>query len=483
MTLSIKPSLRPTTPVATLPGPAAIPWLGAKGALLRFFRHPIHCLRQLHARYGEVAAVSAGDPSLVCAFGPELNRQVLSNPDRFHNAAEFPIRTPRGSALERLTTFLVGMNGEEHKQLRRAMLPLFQRGHLESHRDAIAAVTERAIARWRRHDEIDLSEATAELSMAAAFRCLFDLDVDAEARALAQTALGFMSGVTSLPIITMPLAIPGAPYWRFMRLCERLELRLGELVAARKQPRAAQEKHDALSVLVSARGADGSALPDALLVGLANELFIGGHETIGRTLAWTLFLLERHPQVLSDLLDELSGVLRGDAPTLDQMDRLPLLDRVIKESMRLLPAIPFLFFRRSAAPVRLGNYDLPEGAKVIVSPFITQRMPELYPDPHRFHPERWSGAPPGPYAYLPFGAGPRTCLGVSLAGISLRIMLPLIVQRHGLALPPDAEVSYQTRGIVLGTKRGLRMRVEHRGRPARELHPVRGNIHELVELR
>src|SRR5690349_920266 len=109
-------SLLPAIPV---PGPAAFPLLGKAGTLLRFFRDPVRCLQTLHARYGDVAAVSAGDASLVCAFGPELNRQVLSEPDLFHTAAELPIRIPKGSALERLTRFLVGTNGADHKHLRR----------------------------------------------------------------------------------------------------------------------------------------------------------------------------------------------------------------------------------------------------------------------------------------------------------------------------------------------------------------------------
>ena len=467
-------------PSVPIPGPRRIPLLGPAGSLLRFFRDPVACLQALHRRYGAVAAVSADDASLVCAFGPEINHQVLSNPDLFQNAAEFPIRIPKDSALARLTTFLVGMNGDAHRTLRRAMAPLFQRSHLESHRDRIVATTDAVLSQWHPGQTVDLSAATAELSLCVAFRCLFNLDVASEARSLARLALGFTSGPTSLKVILAPLSVPGTPYWRYLRLCAGLEVRLRELVRDRRPT--AGGRHDALSVLIGVQGGDGAGLSEALLTGLANELFIAGHETTARTLAWTLFLLERHPKVLGDLSDELAAELGGAAPTLAQLNRLPLLDAVVKESMRLLSATPFLFFRRSATGVRIGDYDLPAGASVVISPLITHHMAEIYPEPNRFHPQRWGAARPGPYEYLPFGAGPRTCLGASLANLSLRVMLSLILQRYRLSAPAGARISYRARGIVLGTKQGMPMHIRPHDQVVARPQPIRGNMHHLVDL-
>jgi cytochrome P450 len=241
-------------------------------------------------------------------------------------------------------------------------------------------------------------------------------------------------------------------------------------------------RRDTLSIRIAAHDEDCAALPDALLVGLANELFIAGHETTASTLAWTLFLLDRHPRILGDLLDELAAVLHGDAPTVEQVERLPLLDAVVEESMRLLPAAPFFFFRRNGEPVRLGEYDVPAGASLIVSPLITHHLPELYPEPQRFRPERWSGEQPSAYEYLPFGAGPRICLGAAFAALSLRVLLAVVLQRFRLILEPDARVSFRVRGIILGTKHGLPMRVEAPDRRPEAPRPLRGDIGELVDL-
>jgi len=437
-------------------------------------------MRDTYARYGAVAAVSDHDASLVLAFGPDCNRQILSNPQLFHSAAELPIRIPEGSSLMRLSTFLAGMNGGQHDKLRRLMMPLFQKSYLETYRDAIVAAAEGELARWRTGETTDISRAMARLSLCVAFQCLFGLDVSGDARELADMGLRFTEGATSPALLLLPYDLPGTPYRSFLRLCDRLEAKLRELIHERRaRP---DGRHDALSLLVAVHDEDGTLLPDASLVGLANELFIAGHETTACTLAWTLFLLERHPKILGDVLDELASVLHGDAPTVEQIDRLPLLDAVVKESMRILPASPFFFFRRTTESVKVGSYELPAGASLVISPLMTHHMADLYPEPRRFKPERWNGEPPARYEYLPFGAGPRACLGASFAALSLRTMLALILQRFRLTLEPGARVSFKVRGIILGTKHGLPMRVERPSRTTAATAPLRGDIAELIDV-
>jgi cytochrome P450 len=460
-------------------GPRGLPLLGPIGSFLRFFRDPVRCMLAIHANYGSVAAVTEGDPSLVCAFGPECNQQVLSNPDLYHTDAELPIHMPEGSSLHRLSTFLIGMNGERHHRLRRMMMPLFQKHQLEDYRDDLVAAAEVELSRWQIGQTMDVSEAMAKLSLCVSFRCLFGIDVSGDAKILADLGKRYTEGATSPALILFPYDFPGSPQRRFLRLCDDLERRLRHMIAERRaRP---EGRRDALSILTAANDEDGAWLPDAMLVGLANELFIAGHETTASTLAWTLFLLDRHPRVRDDLFDELASVLGGQAPSLEQLDALPMLDAVVKESMRLLPAAPFFFFRQNTNDVRLGPYDLPAGAALIVSPLITHCLPDLYPEPRRFDPSRWATIRPTAYEYLPFGAGPRMCLGFGFAAASLRILLALILQRFQLTLEPNADISFQVRGIILGTKHGLPMRVESK-RQRRTLSPMRGDIGELVDL-
>jgi cytochrome P450 len=461
-----------------LPGPRGIPFLGKLGSNIRFFGDPIKCLRHLHANYAPVATVSRGNSAIVCVFGPELNRTVLSDPNRFQNNAELPVRVPKGSSLQRLTGFLVGMNGDGHRRLRRAMVPMFSQKYLDHHRDNIVAAAEAGLAEWKPGRDMDLSTATADVALRVAFRCLFGLDLDESNRPLARMVTTFISGATSLKMVAAPLPIPGFPYWRFLRQCEQLEQRLRLLIEERREDAAG--RNDLLSILMTADDA-GEKLAEDVLVGLANELFIAGHETTARTLAWTLFLLERHPRILEQLLAELS-VLDGQPPTVAQLGSLPLLDAVVKESMRLLSATPFLFFRSNRESVELGGYRLPPGGAVVVSPLITHHLPEIFPEPNQFRPERWSRIKPGPYEYLPFGAGPRTCLGAPFANVSLRVMLAMIVQHLRLRVAAGSDVSYQGRGIILATKKGIPVRVEAQdGKPILPA-PITGNLRDFVDL-
>lgn len=466
-----------------IPGPAALPFLGPSGSMLRFYRDPVRCMLDLQANHGSFAAVTRGDPSLVCAFGPEFNRRVLSDPDSFENAVELPVRIPPGTALQRLTTFLVGLNGDEHRNLRRTMLPLFQRSNLEQYRQGVIEATDTQLSTWTGDEDFDLAAATAEVALAIAFRCLFGLRVEGEAtKSAVKLALGFISGATSMKNVLFPFDLPGAPYRRFRRLSEDLESRLLALLAERRAM--PSEPSDVLSVLLALRDDGGRPLPDPVIVGLANELLIAGHETTACTLAWTLLLLDLHPRILDDLTDELSSVLGGAIPTLDDFQRLPLLDAVIKESMRLVPATPYLFFRKLTSEGRLGDYELPRGAKVIISPLMTHHMPDIYSEPRKFRPERWTGTPPSTYEYLPFGAGPRMCLGSSFANMSLRVVLSMVLQRHRVTLLPDARVSFKARGVILGTQAGMRARIQEVGAPRARRTPSlpKGNLHQLIEL-
>jgi cytochrome P450 len=215
------------------------------------------------------------------------------------------------------------------------------------------------------------------------------------------------------------------------------------------------------------------------LIGQTATLFVAGHDITARVLTWALFLLSQHPRQAADLDDELSGRLRGAAPRAAQLDDLPLLDGVLKESMRLLP--PVLWWARtSTAPFELGPYTLPRGARAVVSHFVTHRLPDLYPRPGRFLPERWAGLHPGPYEYIPFSAGPRMCPGAGAAMAEMKTVLAVLLQRRRLTLRPGARVDCG--GLMLSApRRGLPM-VVHAADRVFPASPAVGNVRTLVDL-
>jgi cytochrome P450 len=275
----------------------------------------------------------------------------------------------------------------------------------------------------------------------------------------------------------LPIDLPGLPLRRLLRLSDRLDADIRAMVERRRASLGGER--DVLAMLLHARDEDGASMSDAELIGQATVLFIAGHETSSNALTWTLFLLSQHPQVLGDLRDELHGVLRGDAPAAAQLGRLPLLDRVVKESMRLLPPAS-ISLRVSTAPFKLGPYELPRGTTVFFSQYATHHMPELYPEPERFLPERWLAIDPPVYEYLPFGAGPRMCIGATFALLEIKIALAMIVQRYQLALQPGARIDRRLR-ITLSPRQGMPMIVLPPDR-APPVNRPRGNIREMVDL-
>ncbi|MCA1561439.1 MAG: cytochrome P450 [Chloroflexi bacterium] len=265
-----------------------------------------------------------------------------------------------------------------------------------------------------------------------------------------------------------PLDLPGLPYHRLMVLSRRLEGVIRELIERR---RATAPSRDVLSRLAK----QGDELTEDDLIGETAFLFMAGHATTASALTWTVLLLCAHPVVQEALLDELHDVLGGHAPEVAQLGELGLVERVIKESLRLLPPVMW-WGRVSTGPFELGGHQLGAGTNVMYSAYITHRLPELYPRPRSFLPERWLTATPGPYEYLPFSGGPRMCLGSGFATLEMKLVLAVLLQRWRLALKAGARVD---RGglMVSQPKRGLPVVLGGTGKTE-----IRGSIRELVDV-
>jgi cytochrome P450 len=460
-----------------LPGPRHIPLLGWRAYALPFYRDPIGYMTRLRRRYGDVVAWEERNPVAIFAFGPEYNRQLLSDPDRFFSDPFANLPVPPNSGLMTLRSGILNMNGEKHKQQRRLMLPAFHKKQVESYRDDMVALTGQALDRWYVGQPLDIAAEMRRLTMAIAARTLFGLDVPPNAASIGGLISRIMELLTSASVNVLPRDLPGSSYREALRVAERLQAAIGGMIAEKRaQPTLG---NDVLSMLIQARDEDGAAMSDVELIAQAYTLFVAGHETSSNALTWTLFLLSQHPRILDDLRDELAGVLRGGPPTIEQLNQLPLLERVIKESMRILPPASFNA-RISRAAVKLGPYELPERTTVIFSQYLTHHMPELYPQPERFQPQRWERITPSIYEYLPFGAGARMCIGATFAMMEIKIVLAMLLQHYGLMLAPGARVDRSLK-VTLGPKHGMPMVVLAANRPVPRV-AARGDIREMVDL-
>jgi cytochrome P450 len=458
-----------------LRGPRPLPILGKRGRKLLFYRDPIAYHRHVYTTYGTLAAFIQGGAKLL-AYGPEYNRQVLTQTDVFH-ADRIAAPGPADSALRRLGHGLNGMSGEVHRQQRRLMLPAFHRQHIEAYRDTMVAITCRWLDRWPTGQILDIEHEMQQIALCIASAALFGVDAMDNADSLGRLIARWVGLNVKRAVHMFPIDVPGAPFRQLLQLSVRLEADIRAMIQHKRDHLFDQQ--DVLALLLQAQDEDGTCLTEDELIGHTTILFLAGFETSAVALTWTLFLLAQHPQIMTDLLDELVGTLQGDAPTIEQMRNLPLLDRVIKESLRLLP--PAIQGGRIAVqPFVMGGYEFPTGTKVMYSQYITHHMPDLYPQPERFLPQRWCGPEPSPYAYLPFLAGPRRCLGAEFAMLEMKVVLALILQRYRLALIPNTRIDRMVRFTIV-PKYGMPMRVHPQDRQFTKV-AVRGNIHEMVDL-
>jgi cytochrome P450 len=447
------------------------------GNLLDFPRDPLLCMRRLYQTHGDLAALEGDGQRLVFAFGPKLCQQVLSDARTFHSRF-FAIRGPRNSSQRRLTCGLLSMNGEEHKRHRRLVMGPFQKKSLDTNCSSLVCLAQDLAQEWRPGQVRNIFQDMTRYMLRVTGSLLFGFDMPPLAfevgrlieRWVAMNHEVGMGAFVSDQEVT-------SSYGELLTLAEALEEKILAMIEYRLS---SAPGPDLLWGLLQARDDAGGALTHAELIGQTTLLFGAAHLTSANTLTWTLFLLAQHPQTASELADELSVVLGGQPPTLEQLERLPVLDRVIKESMRLLPASAYSH-RVCAEPVTLGSLRLAKGTPVIFSQIITHHLPHLFPDPTHFRPERWRSIAPSPYAYFPFAAGPRMCLGVGLAMMTLKITLALLLQRHRLAVVPGAAINAKVTSTMLNPTSGMPMCVLEADAPF-SCVPVEGNIHDLVAL-
>ncbi|WP_268794561.1 cytochrome P450 [Paenibacillus sp. DMB20] len=342
----------------SIPGPYSV--LGPKANMFKFFRRPFTFQRWLHDTYGSIVALGQGSkPSTVFAFGPEMNRQILTNPDFFEVSSAF-VKIPQNTVLgDMFYHNLMLMSGQKHRQHRRLMQPAFQHDQIVRYGQDMAMITERLADEWRGRTEIELNAEMKKLTQRIAVKTLFGMQDEHEMDHMGELIYRLTKSI--LLVTLAPVNIPLTPYHRALGIAGQLNERIRSMIHNKRQH--LDSKPDVLAALIRAHDEDGTALTDEELVGHTFSLYVAGHETTANALTWTLFLLIQHPEVYSGVMDELNAVLNGDPPALEQLGRLPLLDGVIKEGLRLMPPAS-IGTRITAAPSELGGYSLPERTNV-----------------------------------------------------------------------------------------------------------------------
>jgi cytochrome P450 len=448
----------PATTTAPRRGPKGHVLLGS---LRDFHRDQLRFYARCAREYGDLVPVRLGPFPGLLIYHPDAIEEVLVVRNR-------DFIKSRGIRLMRafLGDGLFVAEGDLWLRQRRLMQPAFHRERVAAYGEIMTAYAARRAADWHDGAVLDIHEEMMDVTRAIVAKTLFDADVSDEARVIGDASHivqeYFGARLGSLLAQVVPLWLPTPANVRLRRAIRRLDAVVYRMIAYRR--RSPEDRGDLLSILLQAQDADdGSRMTDHQVRDEVMTLFLAGHETTAVALSWTWYLLAQHPEMDARLADELRAVLGGRPPAVADLPALRYTGMVVAESMRLYPPA-YGIGREAARATEVAGNPLPARGIVIIPTWVVHRDARWFDEPDAFLPERWADASARPlprFAYLPFGGGPRQCIGNTFATMEATLILATIAQRFRLALMPGQRVT-PTPKITLRPEPGIRIRLERR---------------------
>jgi cytochrome P450 len=408
---------------------------------------PIFSLRLLHSR-------------VVFMLGPEANHFVtVGHPENFHwRESSF------GDLIPLLGDGLLTVDEDYHDRARAIMMPAFHREQVAAATEAMTVEADQAIEALPVGEVVDIYEWMRSLAMRIAMRALLGLEPDEAGKGAAaaehfERALGYYG----IDFHWRLARGPGSPWRKLVRSRAVLdEIVFGEI--SRRRARPDSGRHDILSLLIAARGTGGEEFSDREIRDQVMTLMFAGHDTSTSTLTFMLHELARHPEVVRQLQEEQDQVLGGATPTAPQLEReMPYLEMVLDEVLRLYPPA-WIGPRRAIREYEFGGCTVPRDAYVNYCSWASHRLPEVFPEPDVFIPERFTrerkaALPRG--AYVPFGGGSRICIGKRFGQTEVKLVATKLLQRLRLEALPGRTVTIRQMP-TLSPDGGLKMRIHPR---------------------
>ncbi len=407
------------------------------GQLLDRHRDRLGLLISAARACGDIVGLKFGTREFYLLVHPDAIQHVLvTNHRNYHKGPDHIYLKPM------IGEGLITSEGEAHLQQRRMLQPAFHHARIASYATAMTSYTTDMLDGWRHGETVDLSAELMALTRRIVIAVLYGVDIDDDApfgpqlrAALAQ----FNEDQRGM--------LPNT-----RRAVRDLDTVTYALIAHRRA--AGETTGDLLSLLLTMRrkASDGPGAPltDQQIRDEIMTLFFAGHETTAAALTWSWYLLAQHPDAMATLEGELDAVLGARPPTVDDLPRLRYTAMVFAEALRLFPSV-WSITRTSVAEDHIGPYRIPAGMPVMISPYLTHHDARFYPDPDRFDPTRFDPEHDvrkrlPRFAYVPFGGGPRQCMGESFGWMEGTLLLATMAQRFRMRLAPGTEVV--PRGLI-----------------------------------
>ncbi|APU14601.1 MULTISPECIES: cytochrome P450 [Actinoalloteichus] len=383
-----------------------------------------------------------------CVFvsSPELVKEVFTGDPDVLRAGEHSTEIGLGEVLG--PTAFVIKDGEEHRRRRHSVSPAFQGKAVRRSAQEIGEITRAEVARWPRNTPVALLEPMQSIALEVILRIVIGVTDETRTqrlRALLPRVASFDRG----PMLWSGLR--KMPAWqRYLRIQAEARDLLGQEIADRRTRTDLAERTDILSTVLASGNA--VAEDDSELIDLLISLLLAGHETSSTGMAWALERLVQHPEAMH----RIQAAVDLDDPTLDAQ-----LDSLVREALRIRTITPIMA-RKTAAPVRIGRWDLPAGVNVMISTGLVHLSPDNYEAPEEFRPDRFLHVKPDPYAWVPFGGGARRCVGAALALLEMKEVLRTVLTEVDLHRVDDRSEPPRLRHVTFVPGRGARVVVRPR---------------------
>lgn len=431
------PTISPTTPATDRrpSGPRGLPVLGS---VLAETRRPFEFLTENANRYGDVVYWEMVNEPIYQLNHPEYIEYVLVEANQ---------RFLKGKLFQELLgpilgTGLLNSEGQQWRNQRHLIQPLFHPEQIAVYADIMTSCTERMVSRWSDGERINVHEEMMGLTLEIIAQALLGVDIRRDTRTIGNNLDTVLTYVDSVENQLVPPWVPTPSRRRFDRALDAIETVVYRIIDERRSEQAGS---DMVSRMLAAEEAEDVDLSLNQLRDQVVTFLLAGHETTALVLTYTWYLLATHPAIEDRLRGELHSVLDGEVPTAATARDLSDTDRVITESMRLYPPVGAVL-REPIEAVELGGYRIPAGVTIWMPQWVVHRDPRWYPDPLAFNPDRWTDEfrqELPRLAYFPFSAGPRRCVGDQFALLEATLVLTTMLQRCHLELRPETELDLE----------------------------------------
>ncbi|NJO78131.1 MAG: cytochrome P450 [Cyanobacteria bacterium RM1_2_2] len=428
--------------------------------LLQWIIQPLDFLERCTARYGDCFSLKLGNVATFNLFSdPQAIEQIFTaSPTQFDSGrANGILRRMLGD------NSLLLLDGQRHKRHRQLLMPPFHGERMRAYSELICQITEATTQAWQPNQTFVARPAMQEISLQVILQAVFGLTEGARYEELKRrlkvmlefTSSRFTFATNFFPILQRDLG-EWSPGGRFIRLIQSIDELLYAEIADRRQ-QFDPNRSDILTLLLSARDEAGEPMSDLELRDELMTLLVAGHETTATALSWALYWIHSLPDVKAKLVEELDSL--GAEPDLNAIAKLPYLNAVCCETLRIYPVGFIAQIRIAQTPCEVGGYPFKRDSLLIPAIYLTHHRPDLYPEPNQFRPERFLERQYTPYEFLPFGGSNRRCIGAAFALFEMKLVLATVLRRCDLALAESCPVAPVRRGVTIAPNSGIRLKL------------------------